>query len=375
MNKRIPILMAMVLLLVLVAVFAACNRDLENNNASQGLEYILNSDGNGYTVKAIGTCKDTDLKIPSSHKSKPVTAIAEKAFLECNNLTSVAFPKSVTSIGDEAFSFCTQIESIVVEKGNAKYHSAGNCLIETQSKTLVFGCKNSVIPTDGSVESIGRGAFSGCSHLTKTDIPNSVTSIGAGAFYYCTGLTGATIPDSVQSIGEGAFGGCSGLTRLNIGSGVKNIGKHSFMGCSRIESISVASNNAKYHSAGNCLIETQSKTLVFGCKNSVIPTDGRVESIARQAFAFCTGLSDVAIPDGVTDIGDEAFRECIGLGSVTIPNSVTTIGHYAFENCYGLKNITFGGTMEQWNAISKAESWSKAVQSCTVTCTDGTLEI
>lgn len=242
--------MAMVLLLVLVAVFAACNRDLENNNASQGLEYILNSDGNGYTVKAIGTCKDTDLKIPSSHKSKPVTAIAEKAFLECNNLTSVAFPKSVTSIGDEAFSFCTRIESISVEKDNAKYHSAGNCLIETQSKTLVFGCKN-----------------------------------------------------------------------------------------------------------------------------SVVPTDGRVESIARQAFAFCTGLSDVVIPDGVTDIGDEAFRECIGLGSVTIPNSVTTIGHYAFENCYGLKNITFGGTMEQWNAISKAESWSKAVQSCTVTCTDGTLEI
>lgn len=367
--------MAMVLLLVLVAVFAACNRDLENNNASQGLEYILNSDGNGYTVKAIGTCKDTDLKIPSSHKSKPVTAIAEKAFLECNNLTSVAFPKSVTSIGDEAFSFCTRIESISVEKDNAKYHSAGNCLIETQSKTLVFGCKNSVVPTDGSVESIGRGAFSGCSRLANMDIPNSVTSIGAGAFYYCTGLTATTIPDSVQSIGEGAFGGCSGLTRLNIGSGVKNIDKHAFMGCSRIESISVASNNAKYHSAGNCLIETQSKTLVFGCKNSVIPTDGRVESIARQAFTFCTGLSDVVIPDGVTDIGDEAFRECIGLGSVTIPNSVTTIGHYAFENCYGLKNITFGGTMEQWNAISKAESWSKAVQSCTVTCTDGTLEI
>ena len=67
---------------------------------------------------------------------------------------------------------------ITVADGNTVYHSAGNCLIETESKTLVLGCKNSVIPTDGSVTSIGEYAFYGCTSFTSVTIPSSVTSIG-----------------------------------------------------------------------------------------------------------------------------------------------------------------------------------------------------
>ena len=49
--------------------------------ASEGLEYSLNSDGNGYTVTGIGTCTDTEIVIPSKHNSKPVTSIGESAFV------------------------------------------------------------------------------------------------------------------------------------------------------------------------------------------------------------------------------------------------------------------------------------------------------
>jgi len=293
----------------------------------------------------------TELVIPEG-----VTSIGNYAFYNCGGLTSVTIPDSVTRIGSYAFRYCSGLTSITVGAGNTKYHSAGNCLIETSSRTLILGSNNSVIPSDGSVKSIGDAAFYGCS-----------------------GLTSITIPDSVESIGSYVFYNCSGLTSITVGAG-----------------------NTKYHSAGNCLIETSSRTLILGCKNSVIPSDGSVKGIGSSAFWGCSGLMSITIPDRVTSIGSSAFRGCSslesitipfvgatkdgtsythfgyifgassysynddyvpeslktviitggtsigedafsycrGLTSVTIPDSVESIGSYAFYNCSGLESIT-----------------------------------
>mgnify|MGYP004627661129 CR=1 FL=1 len=67
-----------------------------------------------------------------------------------------------------------------------------------------------------------------------------------------------------------------------------------------------------------------------------------VTGIGHGAFWRCSGLTSVAIPNGVTYIGEGAFRECVNLTSVTIPDSVTDIGVSAFEGCSGLKDLTIG---------------------------------
>ena len=77
---------------------------------------------------------------------------------------------------------------------------------------------------------------------------------------------------------------------------------------------------------------------------SVTIPDG-VTSIGDYAFYFCLRLTSVTIPDGVTTIGEYAFSHCTGLTSVTIPDGVTTIGEYAFSYCTGLTSVTIPGSV------------------------------
>ena len=60
-----------------------------------------------------------------------------------------------------------------------------------------------------------------------------------------------------------------------------------------------------------------------------------LKSIGDLAFAECSNLTSVVIPNSVTSIGWDAFNGCSGLTSITIPNSVTNIESYAFYRCSG----------------------------------------
>ena len=73
---------------------------------SEGLNYRLNDDGEGYTVIGFGECRDKNLVIPSTYKDLPVTAIGENAFKYSWDikLNSVTIPDTVSVIQSSAFS-------------------------------------------------------------------------------------------------------------------------------------------------------------------------------------------------------------------------------------------------------------------------------
>lgn len=242
-----------------------------------------------------------------------VKNIGSCAFFGCSGLKEMMIPRSVDSIGEGLLYGCSGLESIHVDAGNKTYNSGNGCnaIIETETKKLIAGCKNTIISSD--VTSIEEKAFSGCSSLTEMTIPVGVKSIGDRAFYKCTGLTKMTILGNVESIGEEAFYHCESLTKVTVPGSVTSIRKGTFEGCISLAEVTIPES---------------------------------VGSIGNYAFSFCNSLTQVTIPGNVTDIGIDAFRACMGLTKVEIKNGVKNIGNYAFNDCRSLTEVAIPESVE-----------------------------
>ena len=183
--------------------------------------------------------------------------------------------------------------------------------------------------------------------LILSVVPMGLFSITASAATATSGTTGDCtwkLDGTVLTIsGNGAMGNYYGygytgfslpwgqsVTEVIIKTGVTSIGEHAFAGCSELRSITIPDSATSIGNAA--FIECISLTSVM------IP--GSITSIGDEAFNGCRGLRSITIPGSVTSIGRGAFVNCRRLTSVTIPESITSIGNSTFSSCTGLTSVT-----------------------------------
>ncbi len=332
-----------------------------------------------------------------------VTSIGEETFSYCLNLKNITLPESLAEIGSYAFRTCYNLENVYI-KDIAKWCAIK--FIDYCSNPLEYAknlylngelVKDFVVPN--SVTEIGSNAFRAYKGLTSLTLSESVTKIGSNAFNDCSSLTSITFPASVIEIGENVFSKCNNITGVYIADiskwcamkftsdysnpliyahylyldgkqvtdlvipdDVTRIGDRAFMGCNIPGSVTIHEGiteigekafcsgfiqNGVYIAdiAKWCAIKfTDGLSNPLGCANSlylngelitdlVIPDD--VTEIVDNAFDGGSMLKSITIPDAVTTIGECAFAQCSGLESITIPSSVTNIGSSAFSSCTG----------------------------------------
>ena len=312
----------------------------------------------------------------------------ERAFYNCAALTKVTLPTTLESID------VTNIYSSFYECGNITKITIPQIIInDTNTISNVFSgsyTKINEVSYNQDVTYIGKNAFARCSGLKNINVPETVTEIKEGAFSNCTGLTNITIQGNVKTIGKEAFLNCTGLTDLTIKSGVETIGYSAFENCTNLnnlilnegikklderafrkctsltevtlptslESIDITNIYSSFYECGNItkitipqiiINDTNTISNVFSgsyTKINEVSYNQDVTYIGKNAFARCSGLKNINVPETVTEIKEGAFSNCTGLTNITIQGNVKTIGKEAFLNCTELTDLTIKSGVE-----------------------------
>ncbi len=198
---------------------------------------------------------------------------------------------------------------------------------------------------------VGGYAFYRFGKLEEVELPDGLLTIGDGAFQDCgnaeydeeyniiarSGLESVVIPGSVVGLGgavagywgrHGVFEGCLALKEIEFPSGLTTVGPGAFAETALSDVVLPES------------VTEIGERVFSGCEllTSVDIPDSMTE-ISDSAFAYCVRLASFEIPSGVTKIGEDAFSGCALLEHVEIPSGVTEIGNGVFAYCTRLKSM------------------------------------
>lgn len=266
--------------------------------------------------------------------------IGTNAFALCSKLSRVEIPANVTSIGAGAFYGDISLMEIAVQRANTSFTDIGGVLFNaTKSTLLAYPAARTADYTipDGTT-TVAAYAFA-YAHLGKIDL-NQTSFLGNAAFE-SSYLLSVSIPDSVRSMGSFAFANCARLSAVAFGenTGLTTISASAFAYCSSLQTIAIP--NAVTEIGGSAFSYAALRSITFG-------TDSRLISIGGSAF-FGTPLQSIALPKSLITIGGYAFSNCWFLSAVTFGenSNLNVIGSYAFANTDSLTAFAFPGRLTQ----------------------------
>lgn len=246
-----------------------------------------------------------NIAIPNS-----ITAIADYAFRNCQNLERILLPSTLRRIGAYAFAGCTALRRVEFSDGHLSD------------------------PEDCPLE-IGQRAFAGCTALTSIELPRAMhKGLGDYLFDGCTSLEEATLP---AVGGYGIFEGCTQLKKATVG-GVTFYASDwdedylSYVVMAARTDIIDIRQGVIYDFTGPAKSaiydwladQERHRERPFGCavlpegyhcttylgrcsRIGIIPRDAHVRAIAPKAFPGIPNLVAFVCPEGLVKVGLGAF--------------------------------------------------------------------
>ena len=327
--------------------------------------------------------------IPSSVQyygdSYRVTAVGKDAFKGCAELTGITIPGSVITVGVGAFYDCTGLKEVYLEDGIQELYMA-------QSRSGLYNGMHYVhgVFYNSPLEKVYLGRdvtypnpaldstapFQDKSTLKSVTIGENVTKLGVKLFYYSKNIEGQlVIPDNVVTIGEKAFYCCQNITGLELGKNVTTIETDAFFGCSALTGVLTIPSSVKSINGGAfkvCnLTGVNVDNLSDWCRISFANIEANPLHCAGKLYLRGEMVTDLVVPDDITEIRQFAFYNCTSLTSVEFGNNLQTIDDSAFKYCTGLTNVTVPGNVTKIGG--SAFAYCTNLESATLN--EGTLSI
>ena len=262
------------------------NFSLRDGNLCKGSELLL------YIT---GAKTDDTYYVPAS-----VESIAAGAFAYNRNLKTVVVREG-TAIACGAFKDIQNLETLVIPvigdgaENDYLAYIFGAPARETEGgRSMCIPSTLQSVTVTGDVENVSDYAFYGALGLKEAKGMDKAVSVGDYAFAY-TALESFQVPANLQSFGEGAFAGTKTLWEYTLGE----------------SSIYSVYEGALYNKEGTRLIS-------FPAGRTQAVFTENLTSIASYAFTD-TLISEVVLPDTVTDIEYNAFNGCTYLEKLTVP--------------------------------------------------------
>lgn len=176
-----------------------------------------------------------------------VTAVDQRTFFSCSELTSIELPSTIVKIGNNAFVNCTNLKSVNLPENlsTMEYSAFQNCTaleeieipsaLNTLNNAVFSGCKSlHTVHFPHGLRTINSNAFYDCASLASLELPSTLTTIGPRAFSNCTSLQTLVVPNAVTKISTSAFQDCTLLERVELGRAIQTIDVNCFAGCTAL---------------------------------------------------------------------------------------------------------------------------------------------
>ena len=181
---------------------------------------------------------------------------------------------------------------------------------------------------NGTIEIKKFVGFDQSDMIIPTEINGKkVVGIGTDAFKQCKGIKRLIIPEGIEYISEGAFAECSNLVQVVFPTSLKQLGKKDITN--------------RYRNIGGTTGAFQGT----GLKEVDLPNG--ITEIGESTFSGCDSLIKILFPDNLRIIKSSAFSSCDSLVEIVLPPKVQQLEFGAFNFCKNLSKVTLNDGLKK----------------------------